>query len=479
MNTIVPENVTEIVVPGDMCVGCGVCAGVCPVQALQMKMKNGKYTPVLKGKCLPRCGMCLSSCPFFDHGDNQDDIAQGRFGQETGIQYDSVIGYYLNCYIGYSKTGSHREEGASGGMATWVLERLLKRGEIDCVVTVRPRMANRGPLFEMTVLTSVEDVRSAAGSRYYPVELSGPLHTIWSEQNDLRYAIVGVPCFLYGIRRAMNQNSRLNRRISYLLGLACGLYPTAQYTEVLSVWAGVAPSKVRTVGYRFKDGISMGWDYRFRAQGANGNWSRPVGQLETFRYLWGRYYFAHSSCLYCDDVFAEVADAVFADAWLPEYLSETRGNSIVVARHPRIASIFEEGNTEGTCTLLPCSINEVLASQESVIYQKREAIRKRVKVAREEKLWLPRMRVKPDDTLSESERRAIFELVRTVRASKMIWPYFRRLPPATLALFFGIVDTYAGGLRYGISTSLPLLSKHIRKWLSSLVPASLRIWRGR
>jgi len=435
---IAPNNVTEKVVPAHMCVGCGVCAGVCPVQALKMNMHYGKYTPSLIDSCLSNCRMCLDSCPFYDHDEDQDDIARTIFKKECGQLHHTTLGYYLACYIGYSRKHDHRAKGASGGMTTWLIETLLEMGDIDGVVTVRRNTTNHCKLFEMAILTNTEEVRNAASSYYYPVELAEPLHAISTDKRDMRYAVVGVPCFLYGVRLAMEQNHQLNHRISFLFGLACGLYPSAHYTEVLSRWVGVFPSKVRTVGYRFKEKTSTSIDFHFRAQHLNGRWSKPIGALETFRYLWSRYYFAHNACLYCDDVFAETADAVFMDAWLP-------------------------------CELMTCPIEQVLASQESSIYQKREAVRKRIKVSSELGLWLPRMQIQPNDHVTKDEHKDILRMIRTVQASQNVWPYLRWLPTPTLALFFWIVDTYAGGWRYATSITLTLISRYLPKRLLSLL----------
>jgi len=463
---IAPENVTEIVVPSDMCIGCGVCAGVCPVKCLEMRMEHGEYKPVLVSECLPKCDLCLDACPFFIHEAQQDDLARTCFSQEAGMQMHPIIGYYLDCFIGYSKVHGHRENGASGGMVTWLLEQLLVMGEIDRVVTVRAQMDGQGPLFEMAVLDTVEGIRGAAGSRYYPVEISRALHHIWTDKVDHRYAIVGLPCLLDGVRRVMTRHGKLRRRIVYLLGLACGFCPTAWYTEARAAWAGVCPLEIQTASYRSKKGMSESQDFRFRAQLRNGKWSRPVGELETWSHLWGRYYFAHNTCNYCDDVYAEVADAVFMDAWLPALLPETRGTSIVVVRNPRLKEILVTGAQEGTCALDLCSTEDVIVSQESVIWQKRENIRQRVAVAREQDKWLPPTRVEDVVAVSISDRQAIRRRMRTIRMSKTLWRYFRRMPPVALPFFFWIVDTYAGGIVYGTRSFVSIIKKMIRRMVT-------------
>jgi ferredoxin len=47
-------------IEADVCVGCGVCAGSCPVSAISM-LKDGKYE-INPDMCV-NCGACESSCP--------------------------------------------------------------------------------------------------------------------------------------------------------------------------------------------------------------------------------------------------------------------------------------------------------------------------------------------------------------------------------------------------------------------------------
>ena len=47
------------VVNGDLCVKCGTCAGVCPVEAFQIADSQYVIDP---DTCID-CGVCISECP--------------------------------------------------------------------------------------------------------------------------------------------------------------------------------------------------------------------------------------------------------------------------------------------------------------------------------------------------------------------------------------------------------------------------------
>ncbi len=45
-----------------VCIGCGLCVGVCPVKNA-ITFKQGVYKPIIDPELCNRCGACLSVCP--------------------------------------------------------------------------------------------------------------------------------------------------------------------------------------------------------------------------------------------------------------------------------------------------------------------------------------------------------------------------------------------------------------------------------
>jgi len=49
----------------DTCIGCGICASLCPFQAIQMlKVDNKRKAETIAASC-KACGICAAHCPTF------------------------------------------------------------------------------------------------------------------------------------------------------------------------------------------------------------------------------------------------------------------------------------------------------------------------------------------------------------------------------------------------------------------------------
>lgn len=44
------KNSIEIIVKNNLCIGCGVCKGICPASSISFLKKNGMYLPVIDEK---------------------------------------------------------------------------------------------------------------------------------------------------------------------------------------------------------------------------------------------------------------------------------------------------------------------------------------------------------------------------------------------------------------------------------------------
>ena len=100
------RNVCDVIIPNDLCSGCGVCAGICPANSLKMEWNRyGQYVPAEDaGECV-ECGLCLKSCPFWNQEDNETTLAEREFKHQKGIQFNPVTGFFLGLFAGYRRNG--------------------------------------------------------------------------------------------------------------------------------------------------------------------------------------------------------------------------------------------------------------------------------------------------------------------------------------------------------------------------------------
>jgi coenzyme F420-reducing hydrogenase beta subunit len=337
---------------------------------------EGLLEPADEGHCLPKCRRCLDTCPFENHSENESTLAQARYENISGIKHTPETGYYLSAYVGHA--AGYRERGASGGMASWFLASLLEKRKVDKVICVRPN-GDPARLFAYEVVSSPDEVRAGAKSAYYPVELSQAVGAIMREEK--RYAVIGLPCTLKALRLSMLIDKRLRERVVVLAGLVCGQTKSRAFAEYLANSQAIASEHVRSFSFREKDINRPASNCFARITCAARSACLPWTGLYSQTWLSGE--FTPRACRFCDDVFAEVADVAFMDAWLPRYVKDGRGTSIVLARSQEARSIIEEGMAEAKISLLPIAIEEVIASQSGVVEQKRTQLAHRLWMARE------------------------------------------------------------------------------------------------
>src|SRR5690554_4840791 len=168
-------NVIDKIVKNDLCIGCGTCAGICPQKILKIQDNEyGEYIPSEVRVCDSHCGLCMEVCPFGDN-ENETQIGTKIYGSTEGIRYLPETGYYLDSYVGYSN--ELRQSSASGGMAVWLLTKLLKEGIVDYVICPTPQK-NLEKLFSFEILSDENSIKAASGSVYYPVEMSEVIQKI-------------------------------------------------------------------------------------------------------------------------------------------------------------------------------------------------------------------------------------------------------------------------------------------------------------
>ena len=416
MSTMGWDGLAACVIKHDYCCGCGVCAGVCPAGALEMRFNaNGEYRPCLSGGCAG-CGLCAKVCPFAEGNPNEDALAKDLFAAVPHIKHAVETGYYLDMFVGHAADPAVREGGASGGMATWFLEKLLSEKAVDYVMCVGAHDVS-GQLFHYTVCRSAAEIRSCSRSCYYPVTAQEMVS--FAANNEGRCAIVGLPCVCKAIRLAQQRSNRLRERIKYVVGLVCGQTKSKFFAEYICAMGGGDPSKLMKVKFRVKDARRPATDFGLAFSCVTDNGALREGTVfwtEGMGRAWGGRHFTPKACDFCDDIYAECADIVFMDAWLPGYGEDWRGHSIALCRKPGMETFLRGGELE------EIPVEMVIESQKGVVKSKRRHLAYRLFAAVAEGCTVPTKRVSPSNSsLSFIDRQRLDCLSATARRSPGNW----------------------------------------------------------
>ena len=335
-----------------LCLGCGTCAGVCPTSAISMRMSEGLFLPEINQKKCNGCQFCISSCPGYSM--DFKALRSKIFGEEPK---SSAIGNYIQCYVGHSTNEQIRYDSTSGGLITQLLIFALEHNLIDGAVVTR--MRHKNPLEpESFIARTADEIIEASKSKYCPVATNACLKQILKEQG--RFAVVGLPCHIHGIRKAETLFKVLNKRIVLRLGLLCSHTVDFAGISFLVKKLNLQENEVKKIAYR-----GGGWPggMSIETNSASKIELPLVGDWHAYWSLFSSFFFTPMRCTFCPDQAAELADISFGDAWLPELKNDKKGSSIIVSRTKEGENLLSEALAAKAISIKSVTIDKVKQSQ--------------------------------------------------------------------------------------------------------------------
>lgn len=302
------------------------------------------------------CGLCYEICP--GHAVDFEQLSDCFLEEGTD---NMRIGRYLSCHVGHATQETVRWNAASGGIVTALLVAALKKGEIDGAIVTR--MNPESPLEPLSYLaTTEEEIFASVGSKYCPVAANLRLREVLSSEG--KYAVVGLPCHIQGLRKAQTRNRKLREKVAICISIFCGLNMSPTGTRVLLRRQGFSAENITQIKYR-----GAGWPGSLQVELRD-------GQMCTEPYL---EYFDNNfmcyemhRCNLCCDSFGELADISCGDAWLPEYKSnDDQGTSVVVVRSERGKNLLSSVGP-GVLKLDPLSIDKAVQTQRLALVWKKD-----------------------------------------------------------------------------------------------------------
>ena len=332
---------------GNLCAGCGLCAGMMPEKiAMQMEAPGFLRPRQSAPLTADEDALVARTCP----GLGQSVAPEGRT--------DSALwGPYTEMRLSWSTDEKIRFQGSSGGGLSAMLTHLLAAGHVDAIAQTEAHA--KVAIANTSVVTSdVDGILKAAGSRYAP---SAPLADLAELIKDgRRFAFVGKPCDAAALRAAITARPELARSFPVILSFFCAGVPSETGAKAVLNALGTDLSEVEA--FRFR---GNGWPGEATARLHDGS-ERGMSYHDS----WGKILSKHVQhrCKICADGTGVAADIVCADAWESDdqgypVFQDAPGVSLMVARSDLGARLIAEAEAAGTIETQPYDVAGLLHIQ--------------------------------------------------------------------------------------------------------------------
>lgn len=373
---------------GGLCTGCGTCAGICPLRAIEMEKSDGLMLPKIHQEICNQCGLCVQSCPGFEV--DFDELNCEIFEKQPS---DMLLGNYLGCYIGHANDDEVRNQASSGGVASELLIFALEEGLIDGALVVGTEK-NRPLETKPFIARTKEEILLASKSKYCPVSANEGLHQILKENG--RFAVVGLPCHIHGIRKAERVHKKLKKRIVLRIGLLCSRTANFFGTEFLLEKLGIIKEQVIELNYR-----GRGWPGYMSIRLRDGsNSSVPCIGWRAYWPIFSSFFFTPIRCIMCPDHTNELADMSLGDAWLPELKGDRLGESLILTRTKAGEDILALASAEGAVSVRSVAPEKVKQSQAEPLKFKKNDLGARLTMLRSMGKEVPNFSPAPNSSAS-------------------------------------------------------------------------------
>lgn len=349
----------ERVLKGDLCSGCGLCAGISGGAIRMTSKAPGFARPTQVAPITHEAEQTIAeACP----GSHVAPWAPGP-------NRHPYWGPARETLTGFAEDEEVRHAGASGGALSALLIHALEAGLVDRVLHVEadPDAPTGNRLRWSRTRT---EVLAGAGSRY---AASSPLEFIDAALAEGgRFAFVGKPCDVSALRQLAQRDPRVDRHIPFKLSFYCGGLPSQAGADRVIRAMGLDPGEV--VAFRYR---GNGWPGLTVAETGSG----AVGEMR-YADSWGQHLSREVQfrCKICPDAVGAVADIACADAWYGEggypSFDEQEGRSLIQTRTEAGETLYRSAVAAGAVQAEPLAVEEIELMQPS------QANRKRLIVAR-------------------------------------------------------------------------------------------------
>lgn len=336
------NNIESLASP---CSGCGACGGLCPKNAISLKMNTmGFLEAAVEDSLCVDCGLCRKVCP--------------RAGAPSTVALASLTPYALQ-----STDPQVLRASASGGVGHALAELALSRGE-KVVGVAYDYQTNRA---KHIILDQAGELPRLAGSKYLQSDPQEAFAQVLTLAKSEKLTVFGTPCQITGLAKAAALAGI--RENLLLVELFCHGVPSYKLWQSQ---LGLIEKKLGTSRFdslKFRD-KTQGWhSYRLEARAGGKTYT---GSRENTRF-WLAFFedvLLGPACRSCTARLAQSAgDIRIGDYWGSAFRSRADGVSLVFAPTPGGQAAVAQLLAAGLVKKLPATDGkEALKYQNMALY---------------------------------------------------------------------------------------------------------------
>lgn len=309
-----PDSVADI----SLCCGCGACAAVCPVTAIQIKENNYGFlhNKVNPDECI-RCGKCLRVCPFYH--------IQAQPLKES----QNLVAYQ-------SRDEQHVKYSSSGGFSSDVAEDLSRKNYkiYGAVYNQEKNQVNHIGIEP----DEIEKLRKIQGSKYLQSHTAEAFSQIQHDTRDKKFAFMGTPCQVAALDKMLRLNHCRDKAV--LVDLICHGVPSQllwkKYMNELEIKYGF--SSHSKVNFRSEKGK---WHIRSIEIAEQNKLYIKKDREDPFYVFFRNSLCDMQTCFECPYREKSGADIRMGDYWGPRFEKNEDGVSMVIGITPKGRNIID------------------------------------------------------------------------------------------------------------------------------------------
>lgn len=312
-------NIENIVDKG-LCISCGICAGNCPTNCIELIKSGFQYIPQINKNICVGCNICNEVCPSNQWEEYNTDESISKY----------IIGDYKGLIQARTKDVTILQEATSGGIITQLIQLLLNETLYDSAFVIKGHSYTEAEIKTQRYIKG-DLLSESSKSRYLVVSHEDAIRYMIQHKNE-RIILIGTGCIVRGIINTIKFHN-LDRNNYLIMGLFCDKTMHNGVIEYFNHHPIHKGRQIKEFFFRSKDAGGWPGNIKIVYQDNSIEFLNNTERIEV------KDYFMPERCLYCLDKLNRNCDIAVGDDYTLGN-NDRDGGSTVILRTDKAMEIW-------------------------------------------------------------------------------------------------------------------------------------------